>query len=354
MAPLGSSSPTPSVIAEWIEVSLLLEALNSTWSKSVIRQNLQEANDAGDARQYSLDYDRTITSENSVAVTLSDEDAEGISPSEQLADDAIAELQNFAEIVGDNYPFEVTERSVKLRGTPDDWPIYRFLLALSARYRLHLPMPAQEPARLFERVSAAAWGKTLGGNAEHFGWPRTSGPVGQRSFQKAAPTLIHDMGERLTRQASDIPRRHKDFGCDVAAWVDLRNDRRRGKRILLAQCAIGADWDKKTVNVEAWRSFVTFAVTPSRGASFPFVPAVLLDRGSYEGMDFEYESLGANVGYWLDRLRIAAVLDPTGSDLPCIVLQQVKEWTRRAVASLTGEVSTVDSDNDFDDLDAAP
>lgn len=358
MLPFPGAGVGPYRLAEWVESGLLLGGLDGPLSRATLRDHLHESLDDADLRRFDAEGLSGIEADPEAAAfdDLRNEEAEGVAPADVLADDTFEVLVGFATAAGDGYPFAVSDRLVAVRGTPEDWPVYRFLLALSQRFLHGLEVPAQRPARVFERLSACAWGAYLPGRAEHFGWPR-SGPVGTRSFRQAAPTVVKLSGERLTTSASSLPKRLKDMECDVFAWRPFEGDSRRGQDVLLAQCAIGDGWDTKHVNLDRWRAHVTFAVVPRKGASFPFVPRVMRPANlTWEEVVAEEEDLGASVGLWLDRLRLAQLVGRDGAEaaLEGHLLDSMREWTDVVVKAAGGTLVSGDDgepDAAFCDLD---
>jgi hypothetical protein len=134
------------------------------------------------------------------------------------------------------------------------------------------------------------------------------------------PKVMTAANERLNTSPAALPKRLKDLECDVFAWRPFSKDLRRGHDVLLAQCAIGNEWDIKHVNLDRWRAIATFAVPPRKGASFPFVPRVMRPGElTPDEVEAEEIDLGAAVGLWLDRLRLARLLgNLTSVKLACM------------------------------------
>jgi hypothetical protein len=200
---------------------------------------------------------------------------------------------------------------------------YSFLVALSARHVYGLQADTGVAARLFERVVVPALRQYWGGEAEHFGWPRSAAELA--AFPEAMALLVRRMRERLNVDLAALPGRLKDLEVDAVAWRPL--DERRGQTVMLCQAAIGAEWEEKGIHVEQWEKIVTFAVRPTRGLAFPFLAEAMRDLSP-----IDWELLCAKVGVPFDRLRLAKLL--AGIDLEDDLVSGILAWTESVVPAI--------------------
>jgi hypothetical protein len=201
--------------------------------------------------------------------------------------------------------------------------VYSFLTALNVRYLWDVSGDVNVGARLFERLTVHALRAYWGGDAAHFGWPRD--PSEERGFRNALPFLAARMRERLNIRPEELGADHKDLAVDAVAWRPL--DDRRGQTVLLCQCSIGDDWWAKGVPLEQWRVLVNFAVVPTRGLAFPFMPDAVRARN-----EVDWLLLCAGVGVPFDRLRIAHLL--SGSQIEPELIEGMNAWTEVLVGNL--------------------
>lgn len=291
-------------LADWIEYQLLFSS-STTFSRSTLRDFVEEDPGTDDVQDYdAADFsDEDEVDEMASRRSRHDASAEGVSVADQLASDAFVVLEDRDAFVGDKYPFRVEPDLITL--AVESWRdciVYAFLITLNARYVYGLSAETHMAARIFERLVRVAMASYIGGEAEHFGWPRDGAP-GERNFAAALPILLGKLGERISIRWEDIPQKIKDNEVDVFAWRPP-GDGRRGQLILMCQCAIGEGWNDKGIRLEKWEPFVVFAVTPVGAAAFPFVPQAM-----EESPGFDYEYLSKSVGLWFDRLRLAVLID---------------------------------------------
>ncbi len=308
----GLATPTtPSTLADWVEIRLLLTGTKAL-SKAQLVDILQEDRPLEDLEA----YDRAVE-DSDLDESESDGPTEHGSPdpAEVLAEDTFGVIESRLQIVGNGYPFDVTNiQVVRAR----DRPIYRFLCALEARHLSGTRRGLHKGARLFELVSAVAMSNYLGGEARAIGFPRRD----ESGFRKAVNSLVREMRENLSVPLSSIPGSIKDLGVDVAAWKPL--DAAPGNAVILCQCATGGNWQTKGVGIEAWSKAVRHAVTPTRAVTVPFIPD--LDPRS-----FDWELMCGHIGIPIHRLRIAKLIQ----------LDDVSEALRAELAIWSDDVAEV-------------
>jgi hypothetical protein len=178
-------------------------------------------------------------------------------------------------------------------------------------------------AKAFERFTACALGAYVGGPSQHFGWPRD--PHDEVAFAAAVDALARRMDEEPRQRREPIPSRINDQRLDAVSWRDV-GDNRSGKVVLLSQCAIGADWDEKSLDVKQWKKLILFAVDPLPAVAFPFVPEAMRPFVAYD-----WDMLTA-AGIPLDRIRLASLV--SAADVPTDLLRLMTEWTQDLLAAL--------------------
>lgn len=300
MIDVGFGQVTSFRLADLVEARLLFGESEAVSISELVDWLGEDGSLADQAVYDEAEGDLATLDEPAARRQFRDDAAEGLSPEYLLAEGALLELAHRAATVGSSYPIAVERRRAHL--TVESWRDslpYSFLLALSARFVYKLPADLGTAARLFERLIVPALKRYWGGEAAHFGWPR-SDPE-EAAFPAALATLIRRLRERLNVNADQVPRRLKDLEVDAIAWRPL--DQRRGQTVMLCQSAIGSDWESKGIEIEQWEKIVTFAVRPTRGLAFPFVPESIKDL-----TEIDWELLCGKVGVPFDRLRLAHLL----------------------------------------------
>jgi hypothetical protein len=193
--------------------------------------------------------------------------------SEFLAD-VWREFDRRKSALGQSYPIQI-ENLRLLRLMP--WrqsPAYSFCLLLSfaERYRSWskgFGTDFTEQGLLFEEITCAALKQELDGWKVHStGW----------SSARAArlKTIVEDVRTLLGEDAGKLGKFPKfkvakDAGLDVVLLRPF-SDNRIGFPLYLVQCASGAKWEGKRnqPNLNAWRTFIDFAVMPKKALAIPF------------------------------------------------------------------------------------
>jgi hypothetical protein len=318
------SDVTKWVLADWIEVRLIFGG-----ERSISLAQLLDELDEDAALPDLAVYDETVSDlsdadEASVRSAIRGESAESGSVESLLADETISELESRVDFIGDCYPIEVVGTVARLRvPTWRDEPVYAFMAALNLRYLWRIPGNTLVGARVFERLTVPALATYWGGRAAHFGWPRVNSE--EPGFRQALPRLAATMRERLNIRPDELGAHHKDLAVDAVAWRPL--DDRPGQTVLLCQCSIGDDWAEKGVPLEKWMTLMNFAVAPTRGLAFPFVPDAVRALS-----DVDWLLLCAGVGVPFDRLRMAHLL--CGVKLDDDLVVDMINWTDALVANL--------------------
>lgn len=237
---------------------------------------------------------------------LTDRDAEdsGSELSQQLADDAFAQLDIRAKSCGTGYPFEIDAQVVRTRvPNPAESP-YVFMLLLKS-FGVGKHPRGVSSATVFEELATAASDRYLGGpesgsKSYHFGFPRRTTPAG---FRDALDELCKELNEGGGAKSRPSRRNQKDAKLDLVAWKPFL-DRRNGKIIVFGQCAAGDNWDTKASELSPmqftgmWMNASRLAFTP---IVFFFLPRCIDDE------EFDSISMIGNTVPF-DRCRIASML----------------------------------------------
>lgn len=148
--------------------------------------------------------------------------------------------------------------------------------------------------KLLERIAAISIAEYLGGVSYVFGWPPHEDIPA--NIKDRFSDLTVKMRERLVEFPAD---KYKDRGVDVVSWKPFKNEdsglHRSGQIAVLAQCAAGQDWQKKTSDVPltAWKQYIHWASEPIRGF---VVPGVIQDEN--------WHDMSTDSGLVFDRARI--------------------------------------------------
>ena len=239
-------------------------------------------------------------------------DASGIEPSEAFTSDIWRQLRRRGELYAAPF-FEMQSDLLRRRDDVVDGRLEYdacLLFSLYGAARQYGSNP-----KLFERMCAEAIGQHLNGPFFIFGWP-------------VLPSIEAAIGERI-KQVSELlrerfveapPVRYKDRGVDIITWKPFAEpdhaSRRSGQLIVLAQCAAGQDWRKKTreLPVASWTQYIHWATDPIPAFA---VPVVIVDEVWHE-VSREVE------GLVFDRVRPVNQLPKGVHDQELTVLLQ--EW----------------------------
>lgn len=204
-----------------------------------------------------------------------------------------------ASVLGENYPFTVSDIAVLRRPTRLA-AHYAALLYLTpgsvARQTVRLSETG-EMGELLEEIAESAlanlWG--VGGRALTFGYPSKHGRP--ESFDQAVGWLATIIG--LEPGRGYRPPRRKDGGVDVVAWRQFA-DRRPGFPIALAQCTIQAETYTKTsdIDLRLWASWLAMDVDPL---------SLLVIPGTVRAAGPDWRQL-ATVVMLIERMRLMDLL----------------------------------------------
>lgn len=213
---------------------------------------------------------------------------------------AIAVMSKRLGILGDSYPFVVSDIAVLRRDTQHA-ATYAALLHLTPSSVARQTVRASETAvmgELLEEIAEVAlanfWGP--GGDALSFGYPSRHGRP--EAFDQAVVWLAGKIGLKAGRGYR--PPRRKDGGVDVVAWRQFA-DRRAGFPVALAQCTIQAATFTKTTDVDLrlWSSWLAMDRDPH---SMLVIPGTVRSAGP------DWQQL-TTVVMVIDRIRLMDLLD---------------------------------------------
>lgn len=212
---------------------------------------------------------------------------------------AIGTMARRASVLGDSYPFVVSDLAV-LRRQVRHASHYEALLYLTPGSVARQTVRASETAvmgELLEEISEAAlanfWGE--GGSALSFGYPSKHGRP--ESFDQAVVWLAAKIGVDPGRGYR--PPRRKDGGVDVVAWRQFA-DRRPGFPVALAQCTIQGETYTKTsdIDLRLWASWLAMDSDP---LSLLVIPGTIRSAGP------DWKQL-TTVVMVIDRIRLLDLL----------------------------------------------
>lgn len=232
---------------------------------------------------------------------------------------AIDTMAKRVNVLGDSYPFVVSDLAVLLRPSRLA-SLYASLLYLTPGSVARQTVRASETAamgELLEEIAEAAlakfWGD--GGSALSFGYPSKHGRP--ETFDQAIVWLAARMG--LDPGRGYRPPRRKDGGVDVVGWRQFA-DRRPGFPVALAQCTIQAETFTKTTDIDLrlWASWLAMDSDP---LSMLVIPGTVRSAGP------DWKQL-TTVVMVIDRIRLLDLLGRGTEDHDEI------EWAAQTTSAL--------------------
>jgi hypothetical protein len=276
---------TPYELAEWLEMHMLLDELESI-------------------------------SRSSIATLF----PAGQGPDGAELDQLFAEIRRRAEGAPSLYPFRAIGETVQVDESVDA-TVYRFLQLLSveaAPFRKESRYNEVNPS--FELLTREALIAYAGPGAEgrRFGWPNGDGRP--EHLGDAVRWLAGEMGLGVGVVDSEVDSDDKDGGIDVAAWKPFP-DGGPSFTSYLAQCTVQMTYERKPADIvaEKWIAWISFGKAPESVLSIPFA----IPKEAKVRTDLKYK-----VNVLLDRLRLVHLLDH--SVRPLNEFQEYKEmkaWT---------------------------
>lgn len=232
----------------------------------------------------------------------------------------LQQFQHRSHSMGDRYPIERDGQGFRTRGAWDDYLCYSFLLfvSLNQSYRelKFRDGTAREPAILFELLTARALELFLDAQAVRIGAPREA-PV-PSSFPACVEYLSSAIQEPVG--ARDLERQNSgDDGLDI--WVTKGfGDQRSSQLFLVAQCAIGEDWDRKRSELDLglWQRHIDWFTTPLKVFAVPF----------QLGLE-SWRETATRGGLILDRPRIARIV--AAASFPAAVVRRIRRFTQTRI-----------------------
>lgn len=222
------STNDPSEVADWVELTVC--ATGSRFGRGKL-QTTMAREDAGDV--------------NVVA-------------------DIWAELESRARLFDRRWPFRITHDGVEPIARPRSFAMHVFMAALGMRTNID-----GAGRELFEHTVAELLRGIVGPNTVRIGAPRRP-PI--RTSLTDAVRDYFDAAAEDSAILRPFPTTDGDLGLDVAGWMTF-SDSRGGYLHLIGQCATGADWPEKLLelNVRKWGDHVNWSVNPVRFFALPFI-----------------------------------------------------------------------------------
>lgn len=197
-------------------------------------------------------------------------------------------------VLGDAYPFALTDTAVTRRAAIEAHTYYVALLMLTPSLSTRFgPWPPAVSALTFERVVCAGLARFLGDGTQvvRFGWPYEDGRPDQ--FAEAIRWAADRM--RIRVGAGYRHPRRRDGGVDLIAWKPFP-DGRPGFPIALVQCTLEEDVVGKSRDIDLglWSTWLGFDTPPLAVLA---VPAAV-------GRNEDWNEVAVNC-VLLERLRLA-------------------------------------------------
>lgn len=195
------------------------------------------------------------------------QDSSGSEPTNEFLDDIWQEMEFREHWYGKDPPFTVRLREITYNIDWESFPEYMICLILNLDGVVE---NHSKTGKLFERLSCEAIKNYMGGDALIYGFPQ------KQSIKEIADII----GERFNHSPT---KNFKDRGVDIIAWRSF-GDGRKSKVVALFQCAAGANWKSKLLEVPmtAWRTYISWADSiPMKGFA---TPAVIEDEIFFESM----------------------------------------------------------------------
>jgi hypothetical protein len=195
--------------------------------------------------------------------------AQHASVNEYKVNSAFLKLQNRKSLLGEKYPFVVTNEYIHQTNSPT-FPIYLTFLALSGPGPLR-QMPAwnlNAAAKIMERVVESCFATFFGSDtlSVNFGFPSEVNRPSE--FGEAVRWLSEKTG--IPVGSGYRPARYKDGGVDIFVWKAFQ-DKNPGVPILLLQCTIQEKFADKIGDVDRrlWASWLSSDIDPIVGLCVP-------------------------------------------------------------------------------------
>ena len=189
--------------------------------------------------------------------------------------DWFTSLANRAQMLGDDYPFEVNAENSKLMLRAKITPTHRLYVALLMMANLHyFSKNVAALTASFETLGLAVFRWLLPSHAEvhHFG----KGPDNQGRYQGHIWEKIKRLGEDIgcttvCTKEQFAPTDNGDGGLDLVGWVDF-SDAVPGRLLLLGQCACTPEWPKKQDEASGtrWAEKLDFVTKPMTVILIPY------------------------------------------------------------------------------------
>ena len=270
----------------------------------------------------------------------------------EYADDILRELEWRSEILGEDYPFNLTPSksgmSWRLRpALPNkdcntaQLAYVVCLLIAAIRYRFLIGdgydlVEASAP-QIMQDISTVAARELVQGEVFSMGFPRKDG----LGFRMALQDFVTAVGVGSVKDpppASQISSA-KDGGIDLIAWRAF-GDRRNPALLTYGQVASGQKWEEKSVSGVIDGKFLHWLEPHPTKHYFPSMFIPFMQHESLvvkNGRDFDevlkdkLESLEKTLGVVVDRIRIAELLDEVPdriSEQNSELFQQLVEWLK--------------------------
>jgi hypothetical protein len=165
------------------------------------------------------------------------------------------------------YPFNLTDDAIKANKDVIDCIEYSFPLLLSTNnfFSDTKITDWDNVGNLFELYCAASLEQLLG-DSLLIGNSLGKLPVSFDDCLRKVCSIINEVKGPKHEKANDF----NDAGVDVISYRNI--DSRKGKIIVLLQCASGKNWRKKgsDIKIRLWEQLVFWTAAPNKALAFPF------------------------------------------------------------------------------------
>lgn len=351
MRAVFASDATRSVIADWIELELVMSGRTFISDATVVRAD--EALNEPEHAETEWDPDAGEDGERLDREILE-------SAAERRRAETWDELSHRQVALGDLYPFVLTTLGgggwrLRLRTGGDQrvrvarWTYLAALVMASFRHH-HIAKQKSDKAGFntlekhiaqhFQALSTFA-AQNLLGEVYWFGWPRPN----KKKFRQALADLIARIGAGVLREKPPKNRRKiKDGTVDIIAWRSF-GDRTYGSMLLYGQVASGSNWRTKPVKAYLRGQFLDhfYDLPSSQYLGATFIPFLLYtdlvtppDGDMAAALVDEARQLEKDYGVVVDRLRLTELVGQGVGDKsgrhncpdPCFTMLALVRWVR--------------------------
>lgn len=281
-APQCPSEPTPGELADWIELTALVE-------------------------------DWPVISRGRIHTSV---DSSRASVEPEAIDTALRDIRRRAAWESSIYPFEKKGSTIRRVANRSPWPYMFLVLVSNANFVENVPR--RDAGEIFERFCVMWAQHFLGerGRVTHFVSHSGDRPT---RFSDAVQWLATELG--LAPGVGYTPSSRNDGGVDIVAWLPF-SDTKQTALVMLCQVTIQQDFVSKAsdIDVRLWGNWIHFLVEPTR---LLIVPHVVSNR------DSDWTEVTDRGVALVDRRRLCETFGP--ADLELAAELDLRFWISQAL-----------------------